>query len=220
MPLAERIGSRHAIRRCSALSETPAYDPVPPFPNALERRAAHACPSAGFVACPRGEWRALNDRAAVSLPSPSTREGDLLLLDQAVGLLRPMIEAIIGSQEASFDRALHVVVLDPRVPPGTAFDEAILGAYDFGASGRVDVDYGMYARAKARCSYEGKADTSVLRDARVGIDDADSLPLVGGVHVHGWTLGVSGAQPWIDEGIGHMLADLLRTLELQRAFTD
>ncbi len=168
----------------------------------------------------RRSSEAANGRAAPDLPpGGAARDGDRRLVDRAVGLLRPMIESMIRNPDASFDSALHVVVLDPRAPEGTPFEEAILGGYNFGAAGKVDVDYAAHARDKARHSYRGKADTSALRDAAAGIGSHEALPLIGGVHEHGWTLGVSGAQPWIDEGVGHMLADLLRALELQRALT-
>ena len=43
------------------------------------------------------------------------------------------------------------------------------------------------------------------------------LPLVGGVHRRGMTIGVSGAQAWFDEAFGVMVAELVHALEQQRA---
>jgi hypothetical protein len=166
----------------------------------------------------------LANSAAVSLPdegsahAPNT--GQRALVDRAVSMLRPLIESIIDDQSASFDRALHIVVMDPMTRPGAAFGEAVLASYDFGNSGKVPVDYAHYARDKARHSFREHADTSELRDRLTGVHVDGERPLIGGVYRNGWTIGVSGAQPWVDEAIGNMLGDLLRALALQGLLTE
>jgi hypothetical protein len=134
------------------------------------------------------------------------------VVDVAIAMLRPVIEAAIADAEVSADRALVIVMLDrERSEAGDSLAE-----YLFGNAGRTRVDYGAYARDKARIAARERSDTSAVRD-REEARGARDLPLVGGIHRRGITLGVSGAQPWFDEAFGVMVVELVHALEQQRA---
>jgi hypothetical protein len=136
--------------------------------------------------------------------------------DRAIALLRPFVEALLHEPGVSNDRALAVVVLDPAAPEGTTFDEAVVATYAFGRAEQASVDYARYALDKARASYRERQDTSVLRERDAALLTAD-LPLVGGLHRRGWTVGVSGALPAFDEAVGAIIIDLLHALHAHHA---
>ncbi len=128
------------------------------------------------------------------------------VVDVAIAMLRPVVEAAIADTEVSADRALVIVVV---------VDDSTLGEYRFGDGGRTRVDYAAYARDKADVAGRERSDTSLVRarEQALGVTD---LPLVGGIHRHGMTIGVSGAQAWFDEAFGVMVAELVHALEHQR----
>jgi hypothetical protein len=138
------------------------------------------------------------------------------IADRSIELLRPFIEATIVEPGVSHDRALVIVLVDPAARDGTPFEEAILARYAFGRAGEVSVDYARHALDKARASYRERLDTSVLRERDAALLTAD-LPLVGGLHRRGWTVGVSGAAPAFDEAIGAIVIDLLHALQTHGA---
>jgi hypothetical protein len=127
-----------------------------------------------------------------------------------------MIEAAIADRDISHDQALVVVVVDKDAPAGVAFEDAILVQRGFGRAARADVDYARHALDKARASHRDRLDTSLLRERGGALLSAD-LPLVGGLHRKGWTVGVSGAVPAFDEAIGGMLIELLVAIQAHRA---
>jgi hypothetical protein len=128
-------------------------------------------------------------------------------VEQALELLRPAIEALVADRSVSHDQALVVVVMDPAVPEGAAFESSIPLQRAFGRAGAVDVDHARHALDKARVSFRERCDTSILRERGGALLSAD-LPLVGGLHRRGWTVGVSGAVPMLDEAIGAMVIEL------------
>ena len=136
-------------------------------------------------------------------------------VERALDLLQPTIEAAIADRDVSHDQSLVIVVLDPSAAHDTPFDDAILVERKFGRAGRVAVDYGRHALDKARASHRERCDTSALRERGAALLSAD-LPLVGGLHRHGWTIGVSGAVPAFDEAICAMLIDLACALQSLR----
>jgi hypothetical protein len=148
---------------------------------------------------------------ASAAPSVSGSMPGKATIDVAVAMLRPVIEAAIADTDVSADRALAIVVVD-----GAHADDGPLAEYGFGAAGHTRVDYSVYARDKARIAAHERADTSVVREREAQKGSAD-LPLVGGVHRRGVTVGVSGAMPWFDEAFGVMLVELVHALDRQRA---
>jgi hypothetical protein len=142
-------------------------------------------------------------------PTTSAARDDV---EQALELLRPTIEALVADRSVSHDQSLVVVVVDPAAADGAAFESSILLQRAFGRAGDVDVDYARYALDKARASFRERCDTSILRERGAALLSAD-LPLVGGLHRRGWTVGVSGAVPMVDEAIGAMLIDLTCALQ-------
>jgi hypothetical protein len=140
---------------------------------------------------------------------------------RALDLLQPTIEAAIADRDVSHDQSLVIVVMDPAAPMGASFDDSILVQRAFGRAGRVPVDHARYALDKARASFRERCDSSMLRE-RGGALLAADLPLVGGLHRKGWTVGVSGAVPAFDEAIGAMLIELtfgLQALQAARVAT-
>ena len=133
------------------------------------------------------------------------------VVDVAIAMLRPVVEAAIADTAVSADRALVIVVLDG---PGTQ-PNAPLAEYTFGNAGNTRVDYGAYARDKAQLAARERTDTSVLREREAAHRSID-LPLVGGVHRKGLTVGVSGAQPWFDEAFGVIVVEIIHALVEQR----
>jgi hypothetical protein len=156
------------------------------------------------------------ERAKMLHREPATDQAVRADVVRALDLLQPTIEATIADREVSHDQALVIVVIDPEAPAGTAFEDAILLQRNFGRAGRVAVDYSRYAIDKARASFRERCDTSLLRERGGALLSAD-LPLVGGLHRRGWTLGVSGATPMFDEAFGAMLIELVTAIQLQRA---
>jgi hypothetical protein len=157
-----------------------------------------------------------SDRAQLvhrDLSSSSQARDDV---ERAIALLRPFIEQTILDRDVSPDQALVIVVVDPGASPETAFEDAILSIHPFGSAGRTEVDYSRHALDKARTSSRERCDTSVVRERGSALLTAD-LPLVGGVHRHGWTLGVSGAVACFDEAIGAIVIDLLHAIETQHS---
>jgi hypothetical protein len=135
----------------------------------------------------------------------------LAAANRALDLLEPCIEAAIADRELSHDQSLVVVVVDPGAPAGSALEDAILLHREFGRAASVEVDYARYALDKARASLREQCDTALLRERGSALLTAD-LPLVGGLHRRGWTVGVSGAVPQFDEAIGGMFIELVAAI--------
>jgi hypothetical protein len=165
----------------------------------------------------RGQQRAQEVHPA-AVAAPDAQVASQLAREhvaRAMALLAPFIEATIADRDVSHDRALVVVTMNPHAPPSATFDDAILATHAFGRAGACDVDYSRYALDKARASHRERSDTSLLRERGAALLTAD-LPLVGGLHRHGWTVGVSGAIPAFDEAIGAIVIELLVALSTQR----
>jgi hypothetical protein len=133
-------------------------------------------------------------------------------VEQALELLRPTIEALVADPSVSHDQSLVVVVMDPAAPEGATFESSIMVQRPFGRAEDVDVDHARCALDKARASFRERCDTSILRERGAALLSAD-LPLVGGLHRRGWTVGVSGAVPMVDEAIGAIVIDLSCALQ-------
>jgi hypothetical protein len=132
-------------------------------------------------------------------------------VERAMALLRPFIEATIADPAVSRDQSLVIVVADPAAAPHVPIGEAILSRHAFGRAGRVDVEDERHALDKAQASHRERCDTSILRERGSALLTAD-LPLAGGLHRRGWTLGVAGAVPAFDEAIGACAVEVLHAL--------
>jgi hypothetical protein len=146
-------------------------------------------------------------------PEGDTRiEGDALARRVALALdaLEPAFLRIVADEAASFEHALHVVVMNPQASPGQCdFDEAILLERSFGEPAHWQADYAHYARAKARLAWREGMTTSDLVDgapARLRLGD---LVVPGAVRRYGLTVGASGAQPWFDAACAAMVIELV-----------
>lgn len=132
---------------------------------------------------------------------------------QAVALCLPMMEAAMQSREAGASGFLYIVVMRPGVKPGDcSFEEAILYEYALGDTTQWDADYGKFARAKAELSWRTGMSSQAVRQNRPQLlAEGDSL-LCGGIVLHGFTVAVSGADPWFDEVFAGSVALTLRAL--------
>lgn len=157
-----------------------------------------------------------SDRAQLMHRDPSSSHQARDDVERAIALLRPFIEQTILDRDISPDQALVIVVLDPSASPETAFEDAILSIHPFGHARRTETDYSRHALDKARTSSRERCDTSLVRERGSALLTAD-LPLVGGLHRHGWTLGVSGAVACFDEAIGAIVIDLLHAMQTHHA---
>jgi hypothetical protein len=128
---------------------------------------------------------------------------------RALDALEPAVLRIVADEAASFEHALHVVVMNPAAPAHAAFDDAILAERSFGEPARWQADYAHYARAKARVAWrEGATTSRLVEDAPARLQAGD-LVVGGAVCRHGLVVAASGAQPWYDEACAAMVVELV-----------
>jgi hypothetical protein len=136
---------------------------------------------------------------------------------QAVTLALPMIEQAIRDRHVCGSGFLYIVVMDPALGPADArFDDAILHEHAIGACDDWDADYGAFARAKARLSWEYRQDGQALQQAQAHRLRAGDSLLWGSVCLDGIVVGVSGAFAWYDEAFATAIAANLRAIAKQR----
>lgn len=146
-------------------------------------------------------------------PDGSLRTGGDALarrVARALDALEPAFLRIVAEEPASFEHALHVVVMDPAATPArAAFEEAILVERSFGDPARWQADYAHYARAKARLAWrEGSTTSMLVEQAPARLQPGDFV-VPGAVCRHGLVVGASGAQPWYDEACAAMVIELV-----------
>ena len=136
---------------------------------------------------------------------------------RAIDRALPGIEAQLHDPDVSGTGFLHLVLMDPGLPPGSvAFEEAILLEHSLGERACWDADYARFARAKAQLSWRHGTDGHVLQSRYPQLLLPGDTTLWGGVCLDGIVVGVSGAQPWYDEDFGLTLAAYLRA-EIKRS---
>lgn len=132
---------------------------------------------------------------------------------RAVALASPMIEAARGDPGIVGSGFLHVVVMDPGLPPGVAgFDEAVLYERSFGDPTLWDADYAAFARAKARLSWATGMDGHRLQTLSPHLLKGGDTLLAGGVCLDGIVVAASGAFACYDEAFAGSIALCLRAL--------
>ena len=168
--------------------------------NALQAHGPASSPSEPSASRPpAGSWLA--------------RDAAQRAIDRAL----PGIEAQLHDPDVSGTGFLHLVLMDPGLPPGSvAFEEAILLEHSVGERARWDADYARFARAKAQLSWRHGTDGHVLQSRYPQLLLPGDTTLWGGVCLDGIVVGVSGAQPWYDEAFGLTLAAYLRA-EIKRS---
>jgi hypothetical protein len=152
------------------------------------------------------------ERGRVS-PAPGSCFANVDAARRAVEMTLPMIAAAIVDREICGAGFLHIVVMDPALPPGRSdFDSAVLYEHAVGDRQRWDADYAVYARAKARLSWRLQRDThAVAAQMPQALTDGESL-LAGGVCIDGITVAVSGAEAAFDIAFASAIAVNLRAL--------
>lgn len=126
---------------------------------------------------------------------------------RAVRLVMPMMSAAMDTQEAGDSGFLHIVVMNPVMPPGgPSFEEAILYEESLGDRGQWDADYAAYARGKARLSWRSQRDSHWICEVAPQYLVENEQALWGSVCVQGVVVGVSGAYPWFDEAFSGAIA--------------
>ena len=150
------------------------------------------------------------------LASRSPRSGFFFtqtLAREALTMALLMIEPAVRNKQVSGCGFLHIVVMDPGLTPKeAAFEQAILMEHAMGDRALWDVDYAMYARAKARLSWEHGQDGATLQATRPQLLREGDPLLWGGICLDGIVVGVSGAHPWYDEAFATTIAATLRAL--------
>jgi hypothetical protein len=157
----------------------------------------------------------LSSNASANLAPRSPRTGFFVtqtLAREALTMALLMIEPAVRDKEVSGCGFLHIVVMDPGLAPADVpFEQAILLEHSIGRAA-WDADYAMYARAKARLSWEHGLDGATLQATRPHLLREGDALLWGGVCLDGLVVGVSGAYPWYDEAFGTAIAANLRAL--------
>lgn len=136
-----------------------------------------------------------------------------LAAQEAVAMATPLIEAGMRDPQIIGSGFLHVVVMDPGLPPGAAgFEEAILYEHSYGDREHWDADYAAFARGKAKLAWLHRMDSHRLQTEFPHLlRKGDSL-LTGGVWLDGIVVAASGAFPWFDEVYAGTIALCLRAL--------
>ena len=142
---------------------------------------------------------------------------DAQAAQRALHSVLPMLEPAVRDPSVCGSGFLYIVVMDPALGPADAdFDAAVLIEHAIGDRARWDADYAGFARAKARLSWVGGADTSALQAQHAHrLREGDSL-LGGGVWLDGIVVGVSGAFAWYDEAFALCIAAQLRAIARAR----
>jgi hypothetical protein len=200
------------------------------MPFYRERHTDHG-PGGGPAATPADASATMPTGTPAQAPSTGPDAPDLPVLQQAVGspfadaeaarqavaLALPMIEQALRDRRICGSGFLYIVVMDPALGPGDArFEDAILLEHAIGARDAWDADYGAFARAKARLSWQhGQDGHRIQGGAAHRLRTGDSL-LWGSVCLDGIVVGVSGAFAWYDEAFATAVAANLRAIAKQR----
>ena len=132
---------------------------------------------------------------------------------KAIDLTLPMLEAGRANPNVVGSGFLHIVVMDPFRPPARAgFEDAILYEHSLGDPGTWDADYGTFARAKARLSWETGLSSHEVQTLRPHLLPAGATALWGSACLDGIVVGISGAFPWFDEAYACAIACMIRAL--------
>lgn len=128
------------------------------------------------------------------------------LVEEAVEILRPTIEAFLKSERTGGRPNLHLVILKPKT-------EDVLLETSFGDGRHTwKYTYDLFAEAKARqCAREGMTGRTLLRDAPWLVKPNDTR-YVGGVYENGLAIAASGVQDHFDEMISWMVLSAIQGL--------
>ena len=152
------------------------------------------------------------DRSPVSSPTPSLLVTPALARE-AVACVRTLFERAVATEDFGESHAAHVVVMQPGSTPHEApFESSILYEESFGDVPRWDVDYSVYARAKAKVAWTTQRDSQCARDDAPHLLHGGDTVLGGAIHRDGLTVAVSGMQAWFDEALASSVAAFLRAL--------
>ncbi len=150
---------------------------------------------------------------ALVCPQPAL---DAALAARALDLAAPSIERLLVEPGASGEALLHVVVLDPRVPPPGDFERAILVERSFGQPPPWGADYRGFALGKARLAWRLQRDTRWVQEQAPHLLEEGDSALWGSACEDGLIVAASGAHPWFDEACCRIVIALLRGLVLER----
>jgi len=157
------------------------------------------------------------DRAPASSPAPLVTAA---LAREAVACVRALFERAVTSEDFGESHAAHVVVMRPGSSPADApFESSILYEESFGDVPRWDVDYAVYARAKAKVAWATQRDSQCARDDAPHLLQGGDTLLGGAIHRDGLTVAVSGMQAWFDEALALSVAGFLRALAKREVAT-
>jgi hypothetical protein len=131
----------------------------------------------------------------------------------AVNMALPLIDAAMQDKRFGDSGFLHIVVMDPAAMPGkSSFEQAILHEHSVGDRAKWDADYQLFARAKAKLSWEAQCDSHALQVLRPHRLRAGDTRLWGSVCLDGIVVAVSGAFAPFDECYSGIVAMCMRAL--------
>jgi len=160
-------------------------------------------------------------RLIIGIASMTTPTGsvfaDALAARRAIELALPMLEPAVRDASICGSGFLYIVVVDPALRPGECgFEDAVLAEHAIGDRSRWDADYAAFARAKARLSWQHRADGGALQASRAHALRVGDTLLAGAVCLDGIVVGVSGAHAPFDEAFATAVAANLRAIARQR----
>jgi hypothetical protein len=155
---------------------------------------------------------------SVDLPARGSVFADRQAAAEAIEILRPMLALALGNSAVGESGCLHVVIMDPALTPAeTTFEEAILYEFSLPEPQQWDADYGAFARAKARLSWNLGVDSHLIQSCQPHRLRSGDTALWGSVAYEGIVVGVSGADPWFDEAFAACVAHCLKAIAQRRA---
>lgn len=133
------------------------------------------------------------------------------LATRALAIVRPLLEAALADTTLGQSGYLHLVIMDPARPPGSAdFEAAVLHEATFGEARGDAALYARLARAKARLSWRHGLDSHLLQTTRPQLLCRGDTTLWGGVALDGIVVAASGLEPSYDEALSGAVAMCLR----------
>ncbi len=138
---------------------------------------------------------------------------------EAIEFARPLLESALANPRVGLSGVIHVVIMDPTRGPGRfGFEESILLEHSLGKPPRDwDADYGAFARAKAKVSWQTQRDSALVQAHAPHLLDRGDTRLWGSVALDGIVVAISGLEPMYDEALSGAIAMCLRGLAKARA---
>lgn len=117
---------------------------------------------------------------------------------------------------------LHMIIMDPAKPFGTQecdFEDAILVEHSFSPPRAWEHPYRDIARAKAKATWRTGVPTRIIRECMPHLLAQGDTRYGGSVNLDGLIVAASGVQPWYDEAMSGIAANLLKAAVIEHMQT-